>query len=307
MPLASVDVGSNSIRLLVGEVARGRVIRGTHDRAVTRLAGGLSGTGLLREAGMAETLRALGRFAELIKAGGARRARAVGTSALREAANAGEFLRQVLLETGLAVEVISGQREGELSARGVLSSIGDMPSSLVMDMGGGSTELMACAGRKVLKRMTAPVGVVKLFERHLVSDPPSGGELRSLDGDIERVVSGLKEKAWAFVKAGTVLIGTAGTATTLASMDLGLGRYEPERVHMHEIPLGRLHELAGMLGSLPLKERMRLRGLEPSRADLIIPGIRLTIKLMEGLGFRSILISDHGLLEGVLLELAEEV
>lgn len=307
MPLASVDVGSNSVRLLVGEVRDGRVIRQRRDRAVTRLAGGLSGTGLLRQAGMAETLRALGRFSQVIKESGAGPLRAVGTSALREAENAQEFLRQVLVETGVAVEVVSGRREGELTATGVLSSMGDMHSSLIMDIGGGSTEWMACRGRKVLERITVPVGVVKLLERHLRSDPPSAEELRSLGEDIDRALSTLREKAGAFITGETALIGTAGTATTLASMDLGLEHYEPDRVHMHEIPLGRLRELAAMLESLPLGQRMKVRGLEPSRADLIIPGLRLTIKLMEEMGFPTIMVSDHGLLEGVLLELAEEV
>jgi exopolyphosphatase/guanosine-5'-triphosphate,3'-diphosphate pyrophosphatase len=307
MPLASVDVGSNSVRLLVGEVRDGRVECERRERAVTRLAGGLSRTGLLREAGMAETLRALGRFSELIKASGAAPVRAVGTSALREAENAEGFLRQVLLETGMVVEVVSGRREGEITATGVLSSMRHMPSCLIMDIGGGSTEWMACRGRKVLEMITVPVGVVKLMERHLRSDPPSAEELRGLGQDIEKALSTLKEKAGSFVTGETALIGTAGTATTLASMDLGLERYEPERVHMHGISLGRLIELAGPLESLPLGQRMRVRGLEPSRADLIIPGLRLTIKLMEDMGFQTIIVSDHGLLEGVLLELAEEV
>lgn len=304
MPLASIDVGSNSVRLLVGEVQKGRVMRERHERAVTRLAGGLSGTGLLRKEAIEETVRVLVRFSEAMKAHGVGRAMAVGTSALREADNAGEFLQQVLNETGMNVEVISGRREAELSAKGVLSSIGDVPSSLIVDIGGGSTEGMACEGRKVMKRITVPVGVVKLMERHLRTDPPSREELGSLQEDIEKVSAVLREEAGDFIKGDTVLVGTAGTATTLASMDLGLERYDAEKVHMHEIPLERLKGLSGMLESLPLGERKKARGLEPSRADLIIPGLRLTINLMEELGFRRILVSDHGLLEGVLLELA---
>jgi exopolyphosphatase/guanosine-5'-triphosphate,3'-diphosphate pyrophosphatase len=303
MPLASIDVGSNSVRLLVGEIRDGRVRPLMRGRSVTRLAAGMERTGRLSGAGMEATLGALRQYAEALRSRGASRVRAVGTSALREAGNTGQFLGRVLSETGTRVEVISGEEEARLTARGVLASTGMRGTALIIDIGGGSTEWILCKGAEVLRSGTVAVGVVKLLERHLHADPPSRDELSALEAEAEAVCRLVGSRLEGLLTNGAVLIGTAGTATTLASIDLALEAYDPEKVHEHEIPLGRLREIARRLIALPLDKRRGLRGLEPARADVIVPGAVLTVKCLEVMGFDNLVVSDQGLLEGVLLEL----
>lgn len=306
MLLTAIDVGSNSIRMLTAELSAGRIYPVRYERVITRLAAGIDETGCLGQSAMKETLKALRCFSEIIKGYGAGYVKSVGTSALREAKNSEEFLNLIQSGTGIKTEVVSGQKEAELTAKGVLLSI-ETPVSLIADIGGGSTEWMICNRRKILKSGTVPVGVVKLLDRHVKSDPPLSDDVRCLEAEAEEVSETIKARVITHITSDTVMIGTAGTATTLASMELGLETYDPEKIHMHEISLGRLLEFSGILTSLPLKERAKIKGLEPERADLIIPGIVLTIKLMEALGFGSIFISAHGLLEGILLELSREV
>ncbi|GAB4389742.1 MAG: exopolyphosphatase [Thermodesulfovibrionales bacterium] len=305
MPLASIDVGSNSIRLLIGNVARGRVFPLAHGRVVTRLAEGVEARGLLSGRAMDATLAALRGYSARIREAGADAAVAVGTSALREASNAGRFLARVLGETGIDVEVVSGQREAELTARGVLSSVIAPRGAVIIDIGGGSTEWMLCLGGRLVDRDTLPVGVVKLLERHLRSDPPSVAEMRALKVEADRVADSVRARLEGRLGEGHVMVATAGTATTLAAVDLALEVYDPDRVQMHEMSVERLEELLERLASVPLATRRGVRGLEPERADLIIPGAVLSIGLVRGLGFGKVHISDHGLLEGALLELHE--
>ncbi len=306
MRLASIDVGSNTIRLLTGDVKDGKVKPLMYKREITRLASGIKLTGRLSETAMEGTLRALRDYAEAIRGEGAVRARAVGTSALREAENSAEFVSLVKRETGLYVETISGEEESGLTARGVMSSLSAAPECLIFDMGGGSTEVVLVRGGEIIKKRTFPTGVVGLLEGHMRTDPPSVDDIRSLEEEAEHAAGAIKERFGRSIRNGFVLIGTAGTATTLASLDLGLAKYDRGKVHMHKITLERLQGLSRKLASMTLRERAGLDGLEPERADLIIPGITFTIKLMEALGFYVLTVSDSGLLEGILIELSRE-
>ncbi|MDP2166769.1 MAG: hypothetical protein Q8J64_00365 [Thermodesulfovibrionales bacterium] len=308
-PLSSIDIGSNSVRLLIGTVESGRINDIRHERIITRLASGLGASGLLGRPNMQKTLQALKGFLKITGQYGVRHIKAVGTSALREAKNSAEFVENVSAATGIKIEVISGRREAELTAKGVLRGCAPGHNSLhlIIDIGGGSTEWIYSKGRKVIAAGTVPVGVVKLHEKHMRSDPPSTADISSLDRDLDGASAEIKENVGDLFGEGVVLIGTAGTATTLAAIDLSLAVYDRQKVHMHKMSLRRLRALSETLTGLPLEARAGVRGLEPGRADLIIPGIHFTIKLMEKLGIKGIVISDHGLLEGALLELSEEV
>jgi len=305
MVFGVVDVGSNTLRLLVAEVSPGGLRPLRYERVITRLARGAGESGRISPEAAEKSMEALKKFAGIIRGHGVEKTWCVGTSALREAGNSSEFLEKARLETGLEIEVVSGEREAGLTARGVLSSIERPPAFLIIDIGGGSTEYIFSAGSGGLEHLTVPVGVVKMAEAHMRSDPPSEGELMAIRAEADRVSDMLREKAPQGERGGARLIGTAGTANTLAAIDLGLGRFDRLRVHGHVMTLERLNELASRLSALPLSERARVRGLEPERADLIIPGIILTISHMEALGFGEILISSAGLLEGMALELYE--
>ena len=303
-PLASIDIGSNTIRLLIGRIEGNKIIRHKCEMAITRLAAGINSTCLLNIENMGKSVSVLKEFARLISEYKVTRIKAVGTSALREARNSGEFIKRVLSETGIKIDVISGHEEAELTAKGVLFDAPKAALSFIIDIGGGSAEWVLCKNSSPVEMGTVPAGVVKLFEKHIKSDPPSKDEIGSLKKEMDIVLGKLKVKAGHFIKTNTVFIGTAGTITTIAAIDLGLEKYSHEKIHMHKMPLQKLHDISEMLVRMPLLERKQIKGLEPERADLIIPGILFTIKIMEIFGFKDMLVSDNGLLGGALIRLS---
>jgi exopolyphosphatase/guanosine-5'-triphosphate,3'-diphosphate pyrophosphatase len=150
-----------------------------------------------------------------------------------------------------------------------------------------------------------PVGVIKLAQQFVTTDPVSQRDLDALQREISSVVKPLQNMIAPWADKSTRLIGTAGTFTTIASIDLGLDDYSRQRIHLHAISLEKLKDMLNMLVALPVQERQKVRGLEPERADLIIPGLLFTINVMESFGFRTLTVSDHGLLEGLLIETKE--
>ncbi|MBI5204717.1 MAG: Ppx/GppA family phosphatase [Nitrospirae bacterium] len=302
--LASIDVGSNTLRLLIGRVENNKITRLKCGMAITRLAAGINSTWLLNAENMGKSVSVLKEFACLISEYKVTRIKAVGTSALREAKNSEEFIKRVLSETGIKIDIISGHEEAGLTAMGVLSDAPKAGSSFIIDIGGGSTEWVLCKNSTPVEMGTVPTGVVKLFEHHIKSGLPSKDEIVSLKKEMDIVLAKLKARAGQFIKTDTVFIGTAGTITTIAAIDLGLEKYSHEKIHMHRMPFQKLRDISDRLVLMPPTERKQLRGLEPERADLIIPGILFTIKIMEIFGFKDMLVSDSGLLEGALIRLS---
>ncbi|MDP2280000.1 MAG: exopolyphosphatase, partial [Nitrospirota bacterium] len=285
----------------------GKVIRRKTEMVITRLAAGIGDTGLLNPDNMEKSISVLKAFSDIISVYGISHIRAVGTSALREAKNSEEFMQRVLSETGINIEVISGEEEAEITARGVMFDMPETDSSFIVDIGGGSAEWIFCRNSSPTELGTIPTGVVRLSDNHIKSDPPSKDDILSLKKELDSVLSGLKTKIGHLINSSTVFIGTAGTITTLASIDMGFESYGHEKIHRHNISLKKIYDISGRLISIPLSERKKMIGLEPERADLIIPGILFTINIMELFGFDNILISDDGLLEGVLIKLSERV
>lgn len=307
MRAAAIDAGSNTLRMLIGDAHDNVVSRIHADRAVTRLAEGLRDTGILRQEHMRKSVSVLKDFSLSIAGYGVTMAKAVGTSALRDARNSREFLDMVFQETGIKIEVISGIREAELTVKGILMGVKDIDdTSLIIDIGGGSTEWIIHKNNEPPLCGSLPVGVVNLLERFIKTDPPSAADIASLNRELEAQILPLKQAPAERDLSVKGFIGTGGTIATLACMDLQLKEYAYEKVHMHKIPLQRLYLLRDMLVSLPLDRRRDVAGLEPERTDLIIPGILLTIRLMDFLGFPEVTVSDHGLLEGLIKEMNDE-
>ncbi len=303
--LASIDVGSNAVRLLVARTGGGvPLVRLRYERTATRLAEGLSASGRLKPGNMELTMEAMKKYSGIISScEGLSGMRAVGTSALREAENAGEFIRSVRQQTGINLEAITHEEEARLSALGVVSLLKKKNDNdaLILDMGGGSTEWMLTRGLgggdfSLRRSGSFPVGVVKL-----AGLAAKKGEA-ALENEISAFAGALKS-AVSTLPAGTVFILTGGTASTLASIDIGLKQYDHEKVHGHEMGLGRIAAMRRTLSSLSLEQRRSVPGLEPDRADLIIPGLRLTIKIMEYFGLNRVISSDTGLPEGIVLDL----
>jgi exopolyphosphatase/guanosine-5'-triphosphate,3'-diphosphate pyrophosphatase len=309
MRSAAVDVGSNTLRLLIADVHDNVLSRIYTGRTITRLAGGMRDSGRLREDNMRKSISVLKTFADFMAEYGVARVKAVGTSALREAKNSGEFVERAFHETGIRIEVIPATREAELTAKGILLGFKETDGSLMIDIGGGSTEWIFYGGEVVRKPPvygSLLIGVVTLLERFMTTDPPSSHEIISFQDEIDSHLLSLKHKISERSLSVTDFIGTGGTITTLAAIDLGLKEYDHKRVHMHRISLERLSHLKNMLLLLPLGRRKDISGLEKERADLIIPGILLTIRFMEIFGFSVITVSDYGLLEGLLKETNDE-
>ncbi|MEW6571283.1 MAG: Ppx/GppA phosphatase family protein [Nitrospirota bacterium] len=310
MPLfASIDLGSNTIRLLIGKIDNHGLTDIYYGRQITRLGSGLHETGRLRPENMEASLTALREFSSLIDRYGVLRVRTVATSALREASNSAEFLQKVASEIGLEVEVISGEREADLTLKGILFSFVDtsyMKNPLfIVDIGGGSTEWILYKHPSAVDMGSIPLGVIKLAETAIRTDPVSKHDIREFKEKTIPFMHSINDKIGHHLKQNTSFVGTGGTFTTIASVDLELEMYSREKVHLHRIALERLLRMSAGLSSLSLQERRKIRGLEPERADLIIPGLLLTINMMEFLNFEELIISEYGILEGVLLEIKE--
>lgn len=311
-PIASIDVGSNTIRLLVGKIDDNRIIDVISQRRITRLGNRVHETGRLQGRNIEASIVALKEFSSIISRYKVAYVRAVATSALREAHNSDIFIQRVFDDTGILIQVISGEKEAELTLKGILSSLPYQSSNthqslLIVDIGGGSTECILYGDRHPIDTVSIPIGVIKLTGDFIKTDPISEDDITALNNKIASCLNALNVRLGQHIEKDTHFIGTAGTFTTIASIDLGLETYSREKIHLHKVSLNRLQNMSKKLLRLPLNERKKVRGLEPERADLIIPGIQFTIKLMDFFKFNELTISDYGLLEGVLFELLKEI
>ena len=302
--LASIDVGSNTLRLLIAEPAVSTPIRPIlAERRITRLGENFLSERILQPAAMDRSIAALKEFVELMGHNGVSAYSAGATAVVREAGNGSTFLDVVQRETGLRVRLLSGSEEARLSLLGAASVISNKDSAMVVfDIGGGSTELVwQGEGRSSdMDSCSLPVGVVHLTETFLQGDPPGHEPCLQLRKDVANVLTGLSfhndfpDALW---------VGTAGTVTTLASMWYGLVEYDPARINGTVLESTWLAALCARLAEMKLAERRKLTGLEPGREDLILAGGLVTLEMMDTFGFSQFTVSDAGLLEGLFLEL----
>ena len=252
------------------------------------------------------TLEALQEFAALLKKEGVVRVFAAATGVIREARNGKEFLARIQEQTGIPPRLLTGEEEGKLMLRGVLWGVPKgIPIHLVIDIGGWSTEVLWIEDGKIRKTVSAPLGAVSLCENFLKSDPPNPAEIHSLAQYLreaaEEFLREIENSGWRN-DGQSPLVGTAGTITTLAAIDQKLDRYDPQKVTGHRISRRSLEQLFSSLASLTKEKRRQVPGLEEGREDLILSGTQILLRLMESLGFESLVVVDSGLLEGVMLE-----
>ncbi|MDE2059483.1 MAG: Ppx/GppA family phosphatase [candidate division NC10 bacterium] len=300
---AAIDIGTNTLRLLIAEAVGFDHFTILHqEQTVARLGEGLMPSRLLQDAPMQRSLATLGRFAETARRFNPVCVAAVATSAVREANNREEFVAVVRRESGLTVRVIDGNEEARLTLLGVRHGLClGSRRVLVMDIGGGSTEFILANGEAIETMVSTGLGVVKLTEAHLKSDPPTPGELEAIEQVVADRVRRLRVELPGL--DGAALIGTAGTPTTLAAIDLGLTVYSPARVNGHRLSMIRTGQLLHTLAARPLAERCEIPPLEPGRADVIIAGTALLVTVMGALGYDEFTVSDSGLREGIILDL----
>jgi exopolyphosphatase/guanosine-5'-triphosphate,3'-diphosphate pyrophosphatase len=302
-PLASIDVGSNTLRLLIAEKAASGSPRPIQaERRITRLGEHFLPSKTLQAPAMARSIAALEEFAELMDRRGVTDYLAGATAVVRESANGGEFLRMIRARTGLEVRLLDGAEEAKLSLWGVSSVIPKADRfKAVFDIGGGSTELV---WEPEVESISLPLGVVHLTEIFLQDDPPGAEACMSLRRHVRDVLN--KESFPADLSA-RLWVGTAGTATTLASLYLALERYDPERVNGTVLERAWLVDLCHRLAGLTIAQRSKLTGLEPGREDIILAGGLLILEFMDIFDYDQFWVSDAGLLEGLFLELCQMV
>ncbi len=317
MRVAAIDCGTNAIRLLVADVLGdddGVVVEVDRRMEVVRLGEGVDATGVIAPAALARTLAATARYAEVVASLGAQRVRFVATSAARDATNAGELTAGVRALLGVDPEVITGAEEARLSFRGATASsarpagAGADDPHLVVDVGGGSTELVlgsASAGR-VVAATSVDVGCVRLTERHLHDDPPSPAQVAAARADVTAALG----RAGAVVPLASTatLVGVAGTVTTVTAHAAGLDRYDPTLIHGRVVGVDAVLAACGELLAMTRSQRAALPSMHPGRVDVIGAGALLwgevVARVAADAGVREVTASEHDILDGTALALA---
>jgi exopolyphosphatase/guanosine-5'-triphosphate,3'-diphosphate pyrophosphatase len=299
-PIAVVDIGTNSTRLLVARVGAGRVEEQERQSIVTRLGQEVDSTGRLADEAIARVCAVLERYRESIDRHGADTVVALATSAVRDSGNGDEFRARVRERFGFDLRVISGDEEARLTFAGATSSRSDREDpTLVIDIGGGSTELVTGRpGADPDFHVSTQAGSVRQTERHLHDDPPRPAQLDALRSEVRGIVDrGVPPEVREGVARG---IAVAGTATQLAAVDRGTER-TGDRPHGHVLELEAVRGMLERLGSVPLEERRRVPGLDPDRAPTIVAGAAILLEAMEAFGLARVEVSETDILHGAAL------
>jgi len=302
-PVAVIDIGSNSARLIVYEHESGghlRILAGS--RAPLRLVRDLDRTGRIKPEALDRAFEALSDFRAIARGSGVRHVVAVGTSALRDATNGDAFIRRVRRDLGIVIRLLSGVEEARY---GFLGAVGGLPvdHGVQFDLGGGSLQVARFHARRLLGATSVPLGALRVSDAFLRSDPPSSREVRRLREHARAV---LADAGLAPLGAGEGLVGTGGTVRNLARVEQRATRYPIPRLHGFTLSRRGLHEVNVRLLGARLKKRGRIAGLNQDRRDSVVGGGLVVETLMDALGATEVLVSGQGVREGLAISLAAE-
>jgi exopolyphosphatase / guanosine-5'-triphosphate,3'-diphosphate pyrophosphatase len=308
MRLASIDVGTNSTRLLVADAEDSRILaQRAREMVITRLGMGVDRTRRFDPGALARTLEVIGDYAAACRAHAVQAVRVAATSATRDAANRQEFIDGVRALLGVEPEVLSGSEE---AAASFLGATWDLPveaptRTLVFDIGGGSTEFIVGtvpADGSAPLALSVDIGSVRLTERHIAHDPPTAAEVAAVEADARA------ELAEAARRLGDepvgLVVGVAGTVTTVTALSLGLDAYDPERVHRARLDAGQVRATAARLCAMTVADKAALPVMPPGREDVIAAGALILESIYEAFGLAHIMVSETDILDGLLLGLA---
>jgi exopolyphosphatase/guanosine-5'-triphosphate,3'-diphosphate pyrophosphatase len=305
MNLATIDVGTNTTLLLVASVEPDGTIRAIEERAeITRLGRGIGAEGTLGAEGIARTLAALREYAAAARRAGVPTIAAVGTEALRRAPNAAAFLEPAAEILGAPIEVIDGAREAALSFRAVAASFpaeAGRGALVVIDIGGGSTEIVIADAGAVRFRTSLPLGSVRLTEQHVSHDPATAAEVTAVESAVELALAAVP------LPAQPTFVGVAGTVTSLAAMAQDLASYDAGRVHGFRLSRAALAAQVVRLAASTQAERERMPGLDPRRADVILAGALILDRIARAADADAVLVSDRGIRWGLAYELRDQL
>jgi exopolyphosphatase/guanosine-5'-triphosphate,3'-diphosphate pyrophosphatase len=294
--VASIDIGTNTILLLIAEVGEGRLKPLLEKETVVRLGEGLQKNGILSEEAMNRGLQTLAQYLGQCQAMEVQKIFAAGTSALREAKNSADFLRLAKEKLNLSIEVISGEEEAQLSFLAVAKDLKKAKKSvLVVDVGGGSTEFILGKGGWIDQWVSLPLGSVRFTEQFLRSDPVQEEEWERMKRKILDLFVKIPRPQEPFS-----MVAVGGTATTLASVEQGLKEFVPEKIQHFVLKKEALGKQLFLFRSKTSDERKKIPGLPPARADVILAGGTILYLAMEDLESLSVLISSHGVRYGLL-------
>ncbi len=302
--LAGIDIGTLTCRLLIADVPHGAPLKELRsDRRILRLGEGVDQTKRLSSSAMDRVIHCLQEWRDVIDRSGAEASAIVATSAVRDAANRDEFLERVKREAGFGVEILAGDEEARRTLLGIRSGLpAGVTNLLALDIGGGSTEIIFDRHGQTPIVQSIDIGVVRLCERVLHHDPPTDEEVKQAHEWVARETKAAVADMGDFRHA--TFVGTAGTITSLAAMAQKLATYEPARIHNYVLKLETIRALERMLLGRTKAERVGLPGLEKNREEVIAAGAIIIRTIMETLGQEECLVSDLGLREGVLIDLA---
>jgi exopolyphosphatase / guanosine-5'-triphosphate,3'-diphosphate pyrophosphatase len=304
MRVAAIDIGTNSVLLVIAE-ERGGVLHTLVDLAtITRLGEGVDRNGVLAPAACERTLTCLREYARKIRRARVTRIDVVGTSALRDARGGDQFVRDAEAVLGVRPRVIGGDEEARLTFSGALSGLAVSGDVVVFDVGGGSTEVIIgssdLSGPRLLSARSLNIGSVRLFERHLHGDPPVADEIAKVRRVVRDALAGLPRPP-----RSATWVGVAGTVTTLTAIDQTLEPYDGARVHGARLSAQSVERTLEQLARLDLASRRALKGLEPARADVIVAGAVIVSELLAWGGASGLVASDRGVRWGVVRELLD--
>lgn len=297
-----IDIGTNSTRLLIADVEGNEVDEIQRQSRVTRLGRGVDHSGQLSSEGINAVCDAIADYMVLIEEEEAGEPMVIGTSAVRDAENGGAFVAELRERFAIQAQVIDGDEEANFTYLGTVSGRSGLENLLVVDIGGGSTEIVIGQGPAPTFHTSLQAGVVRHTERILTSDPPTSAELEALAKDIGKIVSAALEG----VERPPIdrAIGVAGTPSTLAAIDLELDPYDPKAVEGHLLPLRTVQWWLSRLASMPLEDRKQVTGLHPDRAQAIVAGVVILIEIMRTFDLLEIEVSEHDLLYGCAISAA---
>jgi exopolyphosphatase/guanosine-5'-triphosphate,3'-diphosphate pyrophosphatase len=304
--IGAVDIGTNSVRLLVADVDERERLRTAHRMGeISRLGEGLDRTGAIDDGAATRTLECLERFVHEAEYSGASRIRVAGTNAFRVARNGPELAARFSERIGYPVEILSGEEEARLVFLAVLSGLNHSRGhSIVVDIGGGSTEIISGEGETGTQVISLELGCVRLTERMVRSDPPSEAELEKIRGHVLDVFA---EKLGAFDVNGIErAIGVGGTVTAFGALDLGLAKYDPSRIENHHLTRERISSIGKQLCAIPLSQRRDLAGVSRGRADIIPAGAIILCEFVARFAVNGVSVSTRGLRYGLVLSEARK-
>jgi exopolyphosphatase/guanosine-5'-triphosphate,3'-diphosphate pyrophosphatase len=294
--VAAVDLGTNSTRLLVADADGDQLEEVARRLTITRLGEGVDERRRLLPVPIARVRNCLSEYRQELEALGAERTLCIATSSVRDAENGEAFLGEIEWSYGFTTRLLSGTEEAAMMIGGVTSGRPPLDDVLVVDIGGGSTELVVADGGEVAFSTSLDIGCVRVTERFLGSDPPTRPELAAAGAYVRSLLPPLE---------ATNGIGVAGTVTTLATIDLGDTEYDPARTHGHRLSLASIEAQLDRLAGMTTEERLAIPGLEPGRASVIVAGVIVLREVMTAYGLAEIEVSERDVLHGAAFAAAE--